>query len=181
MSFDDPGDTRFRPDDGCPIFSPALEDHIVAVTRGAAPNAGRFCGHCYTPISRDTVRCPQCGEVADPTGRTGRTPVSAVPETLIETLRRQRAIESKWVNGFAYLGVLIAVVSGLAIVLGVPFFRNSLLWATLFYAPYLLISSRVLPGLLGGYYGDRLGFEKARAQTRQAWAEWVAERDVPAA
>ena len=152
----------------------------MAVPRGQAPNAGRFCGHCYTPISRDTAKCPHCGEVVDPRGAQGRAPVSSVPDALIDALRRQRAIESKWVNGFAYLGVLIAVVTGLAIVLSVPLFRGSLIWATLFYAPYLLIGSRVFPGLLGGYYGDRLGYEKARAQTREAWAEWVQERDAAA-
>ena len=177
MSFDDPGDVRFRPDDGCPLFSQSLEDHIVAVTRGASPNAGRFCGHCYTPISRDSARCPHCAETCDAHGRTGRAPVGAVPEALIDALRRQRSIEAKWVNGFAYLGLLIAVISGLAIVLGVPFFRNSLLWAFLFYAPYLLLFSRAFAAILGGYYGDRIGYAKARIETRAAWAEWVAERD----
>ena len=107
MSFDDPNDVRYRPDDGCPIFSQALEDHIVAVSRGQAPNAGRFCGNCYTPIGRDTELCPHCREACDPAGRTGRKPVSAVPGDLLDILRVQRSIESKWVNGFAYLGILM--------------------------------------------------------------------------
>jgi len=175
MSFDDPGDVRYRPDDDCPIFSQALEDHIVAVTRGNAPNAGRFCGNCYTPLSRDTEMCPHCREDV----RTGRRPVSRVPDPLIEALRRQRAIESKWVNGFAYLGILIAAVTGITIVLWVPFFRDSLIWATLFYGLYLLVGSRVLPAILGGYFGDRIGFERARAETRARWAEWLEERDAP--
>ena len=148
------------------------------MSKGNAPNTGRFCGNCYTPISRDTVRCPHCSEVADTTGATGRAPARAVPQPILDTLLRQRSIEAKWVNGFAYLGVLIAVISGLAIVLGIPLFRNSLLLATIFYAPYLLIGSRVFAGLLGGYYGDRIGYEKARTETRAAWAEWVAERDA---
>ena len=176
MSFDEPGDVRFRPDDGCPLFSEALEDHLVAVSRGAAPNTGRFCGNCYTPISRDTVRCPHCAEVADATGQTGRAAVNAVPDPIRDALLRQRAIESKWVNGFAYLGILIAATTGIAIVLSVPFFRDSLIWATVFYGAYLLIGSRVLPAILGGYYGDRIGYEKARIETRAAWAEWQATR-----
>ena len=40
VSFDDPNDVRFRPDDDCPIFSQSLEDHIVAVTRGGLAPAG---------------------------------------------------------------------------------------------------------------------------------------------
>jgi len=173
MSFDDPNDVRFRPDDGCPIFSQPLEDHIVAVSRGLAPNAGRFCGHCYTPIARDTEMCPHCREDV----RTGRRPVDAVPSEMLEVLRVQRAIESKWVNGFAYLGILIAAVTGIAIVLAVPFFRDSLIWATVFYGAYLLVMSRVLPAILGGYFGDRMGYEKARAKTVEAWAGWIAARD----
>ena len=173
MSFDDPNDIRFRPDDDCPIFSQALEDHIVAISRGQAPNVGRFCGNCYTPLSRDTEMCPHCREDV----RTGRKPVDSVPDALIDTLRIQRAIEAKWVNGFAYLGILIAATTGLAIVLAVPFFRDLLIWATAFYGVYLLVASRVLPAILGGYYGDRLGYEKARAKTREAWDDWVARRD----
>ena len=79
----------------------------------------------------------------------------------------------------AYLGIIIAATTGLAIVLGVPLFRDSLIWATLFYGMYLLVMSRVLPAILGGYFGDRMGYEKARAKTREAWAEWVAKRDQP--
>lgn len=176
MSFDDPNDVRFRPDDDCPIFSQTLEDHIVAVSRGQAPNAGRFCGNCYTPIARDTEMCAHCRNDV----RTGRKPVAAVPSELLDILRVQRAIESRWVNGFAYLGLVIAAVTGISIVLWVPFFRDSLIWATVFYGVYLLVTMRVLPAILGGYYGDRIGFEKAREKTREAWAEWVAERDQPA-
>ena len=177
MNFDDPADVRYRPDDGCPLFSQGLDDHIVAVTKGQAPNRGRFCGHCYTPLSRGSSHCPHCGAPADASGRTGRRPVEAVPQPIVDALVRQRKVEARWVNGFAYLGVLLAVVSGLAIVLTVPFFRDSLLWATVFYAPYLLLGSRAFAGLLGGYWGDRLGFAKARAVTRAAWEAWVGERD----
>ena len=172
MSFDDPGDVRYHPNDGCPLFSERLEDHIVGVSKGQMPNAGRFCGNCYTPLARESLHCPQCGEDT----RTGRTPVGAVPQPIIDALIAQRKTESTWVTSFAYLGVLIAVISGLAIVLSVPFFHASLLSATIFYGPWLLIGSRVFAGILGGYYGDRLGYEKARAKTRAAWDGWVAER-----
>lgn len=177
MSFDDPGDVRYRPDDGCPLFSPALEDHLVAVTHGQAPNRGRFCGNCYTPLSRGSRACPHCNVAVDPDERNGRRPVDAVPQPIVDALRRQRAIEARWVTGFAYLGVLFAVVSGLGIVLSIPFFRHSLLWATVFYGPYLLLGSRGFAGLLGGYWGDRIGYDRARARTRATWEQWVSERD----
>ena len=163
---------RYRPDDGCPLFSERLEQHLLAVMRGEAPNRGRFCGHCYTPMSRESARCSHCETVVNGSPR----PLDRVPEPVIEMLRRHHAIERRWVNGFAYLGVLIALVGGLLIVLGIPALRESLIAATLAYALILLVGSRVLAGLLGGHYGDRIGYERARTALRARWAAWVEER-----
>ncbi len=165
---------RFRPDDGCPLFSERLEDHLVAFTRGELPNRGRFCGHCYTPLAGDSKRCPHCGEETS-----ARPPTDRVPDAIVEVLRRQRSTEARWVNGFAYLGLLIAVVGGISLVLVIPFFKDNLIWATIFYGLILLIGGRSLAGVLGGYYGDRIGYERARTATRAAWDDWLATRDEP--
>lgn len=171
-----PEEQRYRPEDGCPLFSERLEEHLVAVQKGHEPNRGVFCGHCYTPIGRETARCPHCD-----TATRDRTPVTAVPKPIALALYTQRKIEARWVNGFAYLGVLISVLGGLGVVLSVPFLRDSLIWATVVYGTILLLGSRGLAGFLGGYYGDRLGFERARAQTIAAWEAWLSVRDTPAA
>jgi len=172
-SGDVPAEQRLHPDDDCPLFSPALEEHLVALTRGAVPARGRFCGNCYTPIARDTARCPHCGNDSD----RERRPVTAVPDEVTFILRAQRRTESTWVNGLAYLGLLIAVIGGIALVLSIPFFRANLIWATLLYGLILLVGGRMLAGVLGGYFGDRWGYERARARTRAAWAEWARARD----
>lgn len=174
MTFDQPGEARFRPDDGCPLFSEALEEHLVAVSRGEAPNRGRFCGNCYTPIGRDTRACPHCQEDT----QTGHRPVDAVPDEVMEALRVQRKTEARWVNGLAYIGLLIAVVGGIALVLVVPFFRDRLIYATIVYAVILLIGGRGLAAVLGGYYGDRIGFERARAKTRATWDGLLEAREA---
>ena len=41
----------------------------------------------------------------------------------------------------------------------------------------LVVGSRMLAGLLGGHWGDRMGYERARRDLREAWAELVVERD----
>lgn len=173
MTFDDPQDTRYRPQDDLPIFSEALEEHLVAVSRGEAPNRGRFCGNCYTPVGPNTPRCPHCDEDF----ASGRKPVDAVPAEVMDALREQRKIEARWVNGLAYIGLLIAVVGGIVFVLTVPFLKERLLYATIVYAVILLVGGRTLAGVLGGYYGDRLGFERARARTRENWTRHVEARD----
>ena len=166
------GERRYVPDDDCPLFSQRLEEQILAITSGSAPNAGRFCGYCYTPIGERTSRCPHCGmETSD------RNPVGRIPQPIVEMLQAQRKTESRIVNGFAYLGLTLAVVGGLVLVLGVPYLREHLIWATIVYAAVLIVGGRVLAGVLGGYYGDRIAYERARGRLREAWAEWVAERD----
>jgi hypothetical protein len=104
--------------------------------------------------------------------------VDAVPREIAEALIKQRKIEAKWVNGFAYLGLLIAMVGGIALVLAVPFFKDRLIYATIAYGLLLLVGGRVLAGVLGGYYGDRIGFERARRETVATWERWVAARDA---
>lgn len=167
---------RFRPDDGCPIFSPRLEAHLVAVSRGETPERGTFCGHCYTPIARDTSACPHCGE-----STSARPPVDVVPAPIAAALRVQRSTEGRWVTGFAYLGLLIAMFLPLTLILGIPEVKDNLILGTAVYAPLLLIGMRVFPAILGGYFGDRKGFAAARTKTRAAWERWLTERDVPAA
>ena len=174
MTFNEPGEVRFHPNDGCPLFSESLEEHLVAVSRGESPNRGRFCGNCYTPLSRDTAACPHCSEDT----RAGRRPVDSVPDAVMDALREQRKTEARWVNGLAYIGLLIAVVGGIAFVLTVPILKDRLLYATIVYAVILLVGGRSLAGVLGGYYGDRIGFERARAKTRAAWDAHVEARDT---
>ncbi len=175
MTMDVHPEERMRADDdGCPLFSTQLEQHLVAVSRGEAPNSGRFCGHCYTPLSRNTRVCPHCENDVS----TGRHAVAHVPDTITEMLRVHRKTESRWVNSFAYLGLLTATIAGLVFVLAMPVLKDSLIWATLVYGIILLVGGRMLAGFLGGYYGDRIGYEKARARTRASWDAWVAERDL---
>ena len=167
------GERRLDHDDDCPLFSERLEEHLVAVSRGEEPRAGRFCGHCYTPMAPERAQCAHCGEEA---GR-GRAPVPSVPEEVTAMLRRQRKTERAYVTGYAYLGLALAIVGGLALVLGLPPLRESLVWATVTYALVLLVGGRAAAGLLGGGIGDRQGYERARARLRREWEEWRVRRD----
>lgn len=167
---------RYRPDDECPLFSERLEEHIVLFTRGELPNRGRFCGNCYTPMSADTARCTHCDMLTD-----GPLPtVDRIPDEVIAWLREQRKTESRIVNSFAYAGFVIVILVGLGIVLGIPYLRAHLLPATIVYGLFLLFGGRSLAGVLGGYYGDHIAYDRARSRLRQHWAEWVARRAQPA-
>ncbi len=165
---------RFRPpvSADCPLFSASLEEHLIAVSRGEAPSRGRFCGNCYHPVSRDTHCCPHCMNNMN----SMHAAVEIVPGDIVDILRRQRKTESTIVNSFAFLGVLIAVIGGLGVVLGIPYLRDHLLPATIVYALILLVGVRGLAGFFGGYYGDRIGYERARRATVASWKEFEEKR-----
>lgn len=169
------GERRLDHDDDCPLFSERLEEHLVAVSRGEQPRAGRFCGHCYTPMSPERESCSHCGE-----GTSGRPPLAAVPGEVMAMLRQQRKTERAYVTGFAYLGLGLAIVGGLALVLGLPPLRDNLIAATITYGLFLFIGGRGLAGILGGGIGDRKGYARARARLCTEWEAWLSRRDEPA-
>ena len=40
-----------------PVFSPRLDELMGAMIKGEAPNVGRFCGYCYTPLGKKRDEC----------------------------------------------------------------------------------------------------------------------------
>ena len=153
--------------DGCPLFSERLEEHLVAVRRGESPSTGRFWGFCFTPTGPTSEVCTHCQN----NFRSERKTVEVVPLVITEILREQRKIEARFVNGFAYLGVLLAVLGGLAGVLGIPYLRDHLIPATIVYALILLVGVRIFAGVLGGYFGDNIGYNRARKKTVHSWED----------
>ena len=94
-----------RAGDDLPVFSERLSTILEDMVKGEAPNAGRFCGNCYTPIDPQRLQCAQCGQPVEK-----RPPVQRVPDEVLLMCRSKRRRESLVVNGFAYAGLLLAVV-----------------------------------------------------------------------
>ena len=153
-----------------PLFSERLTELLDTMFKSGAPNAGRFCGYCYTPLDAQRDACPHCGRsVAE------HPPVEQVPREVLLMFRQLRRRESLVVNSYAYAGLLLAVVIFIGI-FAVIFFNGGGIWWYVGDTAALFVLARVLPGLLGGYWGDRLGYERARLKTREAWEQWAAER-----
>jgi hypothetical protein len=151
-----------------PLFSDRLAEVLDTIFRGEAPNAGRFCGYCYTPIDPQRAECPHCGRaVAE------HPPVEKVPREVLEMFRRLRRRESLVVNSLAYAGLLSGVLIFIA-VFYVIFTLGASIWWFIFDIALLFVLSRVLAGLLGGFVGDEMGFRYARRKLAEEWAEYEA-------
>ncbi len=150
-----------------PVFSERLSDVLDGIFKGEAPNAGHFCGHCYTPLAADRRSCPHCDT---PVAR--RPPVDEVPAPVLAMYRRQRRRESLVVNSFAYLGLALGVGLWLAL-----FVLYDALWWRLLSIVLLVLATRVLAALMGGLVGDEVGYRFARRRLAREWEAWVGERD----
>ncbi len=156
--------------DDIPIFSERLSTVLQAIFKGEAPNVGRFCGHCYTPLDPERTECPHCRRaVAE------HPPVERVPREVLEMFHQLRRRESLVVNSLAYLGLLLGVLIFIG-VFYVLFTLNANVWWLVFDIVLLFVLSRVLAGVLGGMLGDELGYRYARRKLAEEWREYEAER-----
>ena len=83
-----------------PVFSTRLDEIMAAMMRGEAPNVGRFCGYCYTPVGKREDVCAHCGRTT-----AEYAPVAKLPLDFIALYRRMRKRESLIVNSFAFAGL----------------------------------------------------------------------------
>lgn len=162
--------TERRAPPDVPIFSERLLAVLDSIFKGEAPNVGRFCGYCYTPIDPQRTQCPNCGRAVP-----DHPPVERVPSEVLEMFRRLRRRESLVVNSFAYLGLL----SGVLIFIGVfyvIFTLGASIWWYVFDIVLLFVLARVLAGVAGGVVGDELGFRYARRKLVEEWRAYEATR-----
>jgi hypothetical protein len=153
-----------------PIFSERLSTALDNMIKGEAPNAGRFCGYCYTPMGPERVTCANCAKaVAD------YAPVEKVPSEVIAMFRQMRRRESLIVNSFAQFGIFVGVMSFIA--LFYVFFLNDVaIWWYALDVLLLFVLSPVLAGIIGGYFGDHYGYRFARRKLAEDWRVYEASR-----
>lgn len=154
-----------------PVFSERLSTVIDGIIKGEAPNAGRFCGFCYTPIAAERTRCLHCDQPVD-----RHTPVERIPREIIDMFRRMRRRESLVVNSFAYAGLLLGVLIFVAVFYAV-FTLGGSVWWYVFDIVLLFVLARALAGLLGGFVGDELGFRYSRRKLAEEWQTFEAGRE----
>ena len=160
-----------RPGD-IPVFSERLDTLMSAMIDGEAPNAGRFCGYCYTPVTKKAIVCSHCGR------KTSKyEPVVKLPSELFDLYRRMRRRESLVVNTFAFAGLGLGLLLFILLVaLAVYRFHQSL-WMLAGATAVLIIGGRIFAGILGGWIGDSVGYNFAHRHLVEEWAVYERERE----
>jgi hypothetical protein len=156
-----------------PVFSPRLDELMAAMIAGEAPNVGRFCGYCYTPLGKKRETCPHCAS-----STSDYAPVAKLPMEFGALYRRMRKRESLIVNSFAFLGLFLGVVLFTVLVAVAVYRFNQSLWWLAFATLMLMVSGRVFAGLLGGWIGDNIGYSYAHNKLAVEWHEYERQRDI---
>jgi hypothetical protein len=156
-----------------PVFSPRLDELMAAMIGGEAPNVGRFCGYCYTPLGKKADVCPHCG-----TTTSDYAPVAKLPMEFGALYRRMRKRESLIVNSFAFAGLGLGVLLFIVLVAVAVYIFNQSLWWLAFATLVLMVGGRVFAGILGGWIGDNIGYNYAHKKLVVEWREYASRRDV---
>ena len=155
-----------------PIFSPRLDEIMDAMIGGKIPNVGRFCGYCYTPVTKSAEVCAHCG-----TSTQDYATVEKIPSDFFDLYRRMRKRESLIVNSFAFAGLGLGLLLFIFLV-GLAVYRyEQSLWLLAGATAVFMIGGRIFAGLLGGWIGDSIGYDFAHRKLVEEWHAYEQERD----
>jgi hypothetical protein len=150
-----------------PIFSPRLDEVLDQVVAGKAPNAGRFCGYCYTPLARDRTECPHCGRATSEW-----EPEPYIPDEVVLMYRELRRRERTVVHSFTYLALAITAAATMLAAWLLPGYWKALSLLVLVVCYFGLIT------VLASIIGDRIGYSYAQRHLAQQWSAFAADRDA---
>ena len=154
------------------IFSPRLDEFLDRLQEGETPNSGTFCAFCYNPLDPAVARCDHCGQVV-----AERPAINSVPRDVVAMHRRMRKRESLIVNSFAYLGLGLGLALFLGLVAVNVLYLNRALWFFVIATIVFLVGSRALAGIIGGYFGDEIGYRYGHRKLAEDWRQHVAARE----
>lgn len=156
-----------------PVFSGRLDELMAAMLKGEAPNVGRFCGYCYTPLGKKREVCAHCGRAVS-----DYAPLPKLPLDFFDLYKRMRRRESLIVNSFAYAGLALGLVLFIVLVAVAVYRFDQSLWMLAFATAVLIVGGRVFAGILGGWIGDQIGYDYARRKLAVEWRAYEAAREV---
>jgi hypothetical protein len=156
-----------------PVFSQRLDELMAAMIKGEAPNVGRFCAYCYTPIGPRATACPHCGRALSDVGT-----LEKLPPELFALYRRMRRRESIIVNSFAFAGLGVGLLLFIGLVALAVYRYDQSLWLLGASVVVFMVGGRIFAGLLGGWIGDAIGYDYAQRKLVEEWREYERQRQA---
>ena len=151
-----------------PIFSNRLDEIMAAMIEGRIPNAGRFCGYCYTPVAQEQDACAHCGTSTGAL-RSGREDPARSSSTLYRRMRKRESLDRQLVRvRRARSGAAAVHLARLASRCTATTSRSGC-WPSR--PPALIVGGRVFAGLLGGWIGDSVGYDYAHRKLVEEWRD----------
>lgn len=150
---------------GSPILPAGLEALVAEIRARRAPNAGRFCGHCYNPLSPEDRTCPHC-ETAVST----RAPVQQIPREVIHMVRAKRLREALAVRSIAYGGFGAILALALVLLVFLPFWWGIAAFFLTIAVGYIAAAN------VANSLGDAIGYRWGQRTLERRWREFVQQR-----
>jgi hypothetical protein len=162
---DEPAQTGPSATEASPVLSARLQTLAVEIMAGRAPNAGRFCGRCYNPLSPDERTCSRC-ETAIST----RAPVEQIPREVIDMVRAKRRREALVVRSIAYGGFGAALALALVLLALLPPWWGIAAFFLVIAAGYIAAAN------VANSMGDGIGYRWGQRTLERRWREFVERR-----
>jgi len=153
--------------EGSSIFSARLEALVAEIMAARAPNAGRFCGRCYNPLSPDQHTCSHCDTEAST-----HAPVEQIPSEVIDMVRAKRRREAVVVRSIAYAGLAVALVLALLLLVFLPFWWGFVAFFSVVAVGYIAAAN------VANWLGDAIGYRWGQRVLDKRWQEFVERRGL---
>lgn len=147
-------------------FSDALDRLIAEIRAGRAPNLGRFCGYCSTPLDSRAGSCPTCGT---PTGDV--PPREKIPRTLAAVYTAKRKREGRWVHAAAWAGLVIGTGISLVLILVLPG------WTKFLAVVFMIGGSYFIATYLGNVLVQERAYRGGLRYFARGWADYQRRRE----
>ncbi len=142
-------------------FSTALDELIAEVREGNAPNLGRFCGYCSTPLTPQDGVCPTCA-----TETAALAPREKIPRPLAAVYTRKRKVEARIIHSAAWLGISIGAAISIGLILALPG------WTKIFAVIFLVAGSYYLASYMGNVLAQDFAYRRGLRTFAARWQEY---------
>ena len=155
---------RFVPTHDVP-FSDVLDQLIAEIRAGRAPNLGRFCSYCCTPLGEGQTQCPTCGT------STADQPVrSKISRPLAQMYTAKRKREGRYVHSAAWLGLVIGTIISIGLIFILPS------WTKFLAVAFMIIGSYYIASYLGNFLVQDYAYQRGLRLFAQHWHAFIQGR-----